>query len=86
MFKHCIRDGGPSFYVHYLPFSPPPPTSFMNSPYLLQSENITIPSDEQILFNHLYMRPLWNMLSETLSVLTIESSQSVPNLPPFIKL
>ena len=54
--------------------------------YLLPHQNITIPSDAQILFDDLCMRPFRNMLFNAWSVLRKESTQFTQNVTPFLKL
>ena len=53
--------------------------------YIIPRENITIPSEAEILFNDLSMRPLWNMLYKAQVVLSKEWTQSVPNFTSFLK-
>ena len=54
--------------------------------YLLAHENINIHIEDQLIFNYLCMRQLWNTLSEDQSVLSIGSTKSVPNSPFFLKI
>ena len=54
--------------------------------YILPHENINVPSEQQIFFNDLSIRQLCNVLFEAQSMLSKESSKSVPNFPSFLEL
>ena len=53
--------------------------------YLHPHESITIPSEDQIIFNYLCTRQLWNMLYNVRIMLGKESTQSVPNFTHFLQ-